>query len=403
MTTELDTRLARALDDAAAHTIADDNALDAIIRLANSRRTHRQRQPGRSVAVGAATVVAATAVVTLAVIDRSAAPTGPGQTPSSTQTDGASGLVAYPDAWTPVELAGGVVPWYQLDSVTAAEFGATEFGPAALNARCTDWAADDPESITCNFYFTEGLLPAVVYNDREFGRFIEISTIHDDTTAADYAVYFSQGKDTGYDDPPLIPEPIDVGERTGQLIEVHPGETYTTRRITVEMAPGVFVAVETMGYTLDELVAFAEHLEPATVQIPIPLDLASVTVGGVGYELSGAVVNGEVCLLSSQWTNGGPRDCTLLGDANLIVLPTDSAGFYTGLVSDKVASITITYADGTSADATPTSQPVGDTQAFAIVGEQPAVSIIAVDPQGNELARSELDPTGIVPTTMATT
>lgn len=363
------------------------------------------RSPGTG--VGTAPVTAPSSADPIATTPPTDAPAvvEPGDGPTGLATsimpaDRPSGVVAYPDAWAPVELAPGVVPWYHLADATASQFGAAELGPSAINARCSEWTADD-DSVTCNSVFTEGQLPAVTYQDSAQGRSVAVNTVHEATTAEEYAVHLSRGADTGYDDPPLDPEPIQIGERTAQLIDPHPEETYTRRRVTLEMAPGVFVAVESMGFTLEELVGFAEQLEPATLNAPIPLDL--VPSDGLAVVFSGAVVDGQVCALSSRWANGGPQDCTLLGDADLIAFPADGLPLYTGLVSGDVASITLSFTDGSTSDVEPTAQPVGSTQAFAFAIEQaPAESIIARDQQGNELARAELDPADAyvaVPTT----
>lgn len=408
MTTDLETRLRRygpTLDHAAnpqrvpaatPRRRSPDPA--AVVELEFSRSSDQSRRRARSL-VAAAGLVAAASVAFVALV--------------SQRNDGPSAPAASPDAPAPdtldtpwqMQLAKGVTPWFEADSDTmeALQLQSPEPGPAQQQLRCTSWTAENG-TVTCNLLSGQGYLPAVTYA-RNGDGYVDISTLHDTIGAATYATDYSQGKDVGYEAAPLPQQDVTINGAPGRLIETDNG----IRRVTWSPQPGILVALETgPGLTRDDLFTIADHITPATALPVIPLVLAIGTDddGRQAFAL-GNVLNGETCLITTEdcrpQLHGTPERPNAESPPAIYTQPTGNG--IAGLATGDIATIHATRSDGTTTEVELVRQPIGATQAFAIVTDT-ALTLTATDSDGNPIesletaAVPEVEQT--VPTTIST-
>jgi hypothetical protein len=396
MTTDLETRLRRygtTLDNAtspqpaSAATIRDRDPEPNSVELELSHGPDRPRRTPSLVA--AAGLIAAASVAFVAIVNqRDTEPQVPATAPEP-EPEPASIL------W-PLQLAAGLTPWFEANDqiASALKLQSPEPGPAQLRLRCTSWTADR-QTVTCNSLTGEGYLPAVTYPgapgpDASYaGRYVDISTLHSNIDAATYAANYSQGKDVGYEDTPLPQQDVTINGAPGRLIETDNG----IRRVTWSPLPGTLVAVETgPGLTRDDLLNIASNVTPTSETLPIALELAATDTDGDGRQVValGGVFNGEVCLdITSTCAQvpDGPPVGGMNAPSVIYTQPTDFG--IAGLATGDIATIRVTWPDGSITDITPTRQPIGTTQAFALITDSPA-TLTALDAAGNPIADTEI-------------
>jgi hypothetical protein len=381
MTTDLETRLRRygtTLDNATAThpTLTVDrrtapNVEEFELSLTTSRPTRRTRS-----LIAAAGLVAAASVAFVATVNQRNTPT-PAPAPASEPNSAAT-------QWS-VRTATGLTPWFELNDEIIATMGlqAPEPGPAQGRLRCTSWTAES-ETVICASLTGEGYLPAVTYPGTAGpdAKYVDISTLHADIDPTTYATNWSQGKDVGYEDPPLPQQEVTIDGAPGRLIETASG----IRRVTWSPQPGVLVAIETgPGLTRDDLLAISGNITPttATPSMPLLLAVADVAAGQQAIALGG-VIDGEVCLATA--TGCSSIQAVTTAASPLHTQPTEFG--IAGLATGNVATIRAVWPDGATADITPTPQPVGTTQVFVVSTNSP-VTLTALDDQGNAIPDSE--------------
>lgn len=335
----------------------------------------------------------------------------PGTTPTAAPT-GSTPIASAPEVsdsapdatgeW-PLQLDVGLTPWFEAGDPITAVFGPPEAGPAQQRLRCTDWTVTDG-TVTCNTLTGEGYLPAVTYPGPD-SKYVDISTLHSSVDAATYATNYSQGKDVGYEDAPLPQQDVTISGVPGRLIETANG----IRRVTWSPQPGVLVAVET-GPTLtrDELLTIASNVTPTTTLPSIPLVLASTGTDSDGRQAValGGIINGEICLATpagcTQVLQGVPEPGTVAATA-IYSHPTNFG--IAGIATGDIVAIRAVHPDGSTADIPLARQPIGTTQAFALVTESP-VTLVALDASATPIENVEITnnpPPGdtVVPTTVS--
>lgn len=378
------------LDDA-----ADRSCLDFADR-AELTGLHRRRSATALTAAAAALMVLAAAALLLwRTIPPDATSTAPTGEP------------------LPVVLAPDMVPWYLVDSAAVAGF---EPDPSSEELRgdggwqtaaCVDWAASD-DVVQCRELEIDGFKPNQTLSDRQ-GRRVSISTIHRDSfDALEYSSLWSYLRDAGYLESPnyVSFESLQVGGVDAVYTSTDdrdPGDTSATRRITFAAGPSTYVAVETQGFSRDDLLAFAASTDPVPrAEVPpIPLLLAAAaTTVEPGYRpdrLLGGVIDGEICVYpESHITSDVADPCDPLEpEAPLRVIDADphwKPGLYLGLTSGDVAAVRVDFEDGTSLSAVPREQPVGTTRAFAFFyPDARAARVSVVDAEGSELMAQNIE------------
>ena len=220
-------------------------------------------------------------------------------------------------------------------------------------------------------------------------KYVDISTLHSNIDAATYATNYSQGKDVGYDATPLPQQDVTINGSSGRLIETANG----IRRVTWSPQPGALVAVETgPGLTRNDLLTIAAHIT-ATLALPsIPLVLASTAIDSSSRQAValGGVINGEICLTTTtgctQVLQSTPEPGTVAAAA-IYAQPTDFG--VAGIATGDITTIRTTHPDGSITDVHPTQQPIGTTQAFALITDT-AVTLIGLDAAGNPIQNIEV-------------
>lgn len=325
----------------------------------------------------------------------------------------------------PVVLAPGIVPWYVVDPGAVAGFepglGSEEFrlDGGWQTAACTDWVAAG-DAVQCRVLEIDGFRPSQTLRDVQ-GRWVSISTLHRaDYNAAQYSsdwTYQAEYEHLGVGSVYVSGETVDVDgvEATyTSTDDSDPNDPSSTRRVTFAAGPSTFVAIETHGFSRDELLAFAsstDPVDPATVpSIPLLLAAANTTPqpGQRRDGLLGGVIGGEVCAYPLDHIVSDVSDpCEPLApDTPMQILIADphwQPGLYLGLTSGEVHTLRVDFADGTSLSVTPREQPVWSTRAFAFFyPDARAVRISALDAAGSELAGEDIEDDTPVVTSAAT-
>jgi hypothetical protein len=396
-----------------------DRAVRSVLTDIISTAPARDEQPLRTVGVEppprsgrpylmvAAAVMAVVGVGGVALVSSrdpgttpTAAPTGsiPAVSPPEVSDSG-------PDATSewPLQLDVGLTPWFEAADPITAEFGPPEAGPAQQRIRCTTWTVTDG-TVTCNTLTGEGYLPAVTYPGPN-NKYVDISTLHSNIDAATYATNYSQGKDVGYEDAPLPQQDVTISGAPGRLIETPNG----IRRVTWSPQPGVLVAVETgPALTRDELLTIASNITPTATLPSIPLVLASTAKDSEGRQAValGGIINGEICLTTAegctQVLHSTPEPDAVAAPA-IYAHPTDFG--IAGIATGDIAAVRVVHRDGSTTDIPLARQPVGTTQAFALVTDAP-VTFIALDASATPIENVEITnipPSAetVVPTTVS--
>lgn len=406
MTTDLEARLRRygtTLDNASQHRSGVDSHPDqhleaSAVEVELGYVVAPPRNRSRSL-VGAAFLIAAASVALVLVNQRHTDPQVPASAPE-TVTPSAPETVT--DEW-PLRLAPGLIPWFEANDPITATFGRPEPGPAQQRLRCTTWTTDS-QTITCDSLTGEGYLPAVTYPGPD-NNYVDISTLHSNIDAATYATNYSQGKDVGYEDTPLPQQDVNINGSSGRLIETANG----IRRVTWSPQPGALVAVETgPGLNRDDLLTIASHITPTLTLPSIPLVLASTEIDSSSRQAValGGVINGEICLTTTtgctQVLQSTPEPGTVAAAA-IYAQPTDFG--IAGIATGDITTIQATHPDGSITDIKPTQQPIGTTQAFALITDT-AVTLIGLDAAGNPIQNIEVTNVprpaeGVTPTTVS--
>lgn len=335
----------------------------------------RPRKCSRSLVGAACLIAAASAAFVLVVNQRNTDPQVPATAPEP-----AAGQ------W-PLRLAPGVTPWFEANDPITAAFGTPEPGPAQQRLRCTTWTANR-QTVTCDSLSGEGYLPAVTYPGPD-NKYVDISTLHSKSDAATYATNYSQGKDVGYEAMPLPQQDVTINGAPGRLIETPNG----IRRVTWSPQPGTLVAVETgPSLTRDDLLTIASRVTPTSVLPSIPLVLASTEIDSDGRQAIalGGVTNGEICLTATTGCAQvlqGTSEPGIIAASAIYAQPTDFG--IAGIATVDVATIRATHPDGSITDIHPTRQPIGTTQAFALVTDT-AVTLTGLDAAGNPIQNIEV-------------
>jgi len=399
MNTDLENRLRRygnTLDNATsrphavveAHTDHPFNPHDVEVEL--GYLAGRPRNRSRSLVGAACLIAAASAAFVFVINQRHTDPQVP-----------ASGPEAATGQW-PLRLAPGLTPWFEANDPITADFGRPEPGPAQQRLRCTTWTTDS-QTITCDSLTGEGYLPAVTYPGPN-NNYVDISTLHSNIDAATYATNYSQGKDVGYEDTPLPQQDVTINGSSGRLIETANG----IRRVTWSPQPGALVAVETgPGLTRDDLLTIASNITATPTLPSIPLVLASTEIDTSSRQAValGGVINGEICLTTTTGCTQVLQSTSEPGTvaaAAIYAQPTDFG--IAGIVTGDIITIRATHPDGSITDLHPTQQPIGTTQAFALITDT-AVTLSGLDAAGNPIRNIEVTNVprpaeGVTPTTV---
>ena len=382
MTTDLEARLRRygtTLDNANQHRSGVDSHPNqhpetSAVEVELGYVFDRPRNRSRSL-VGAAVLIAAASVALVLVNQRHTDPQLPASAPETVT-----------DQW-PLRLTPGLTPWFEANDPITAAFGRPEPGPAQQRLRCTTWTTDS-QTITCDSLTGEGYLPAVTYPGPD-NNYVDISTLHSNIDAATYATNYSQGKDVGYEDTPLPQQDVTINGSSGRLIETANG----IRRVTWLPQPGALVAVETgPGLTREDLLTIASNIT-ATLTLPsIPLVLASTEIDSSSRQAValGGVINGEICLTTTTGCTQVLQSTPEPGTVAAAAIYAQSTDFgIAGIATGDITTIQATHPDGSITDVHPTQQPIGTTQAFALITDT-AVTLIGLDAAGNPIQNIEV-------------
>jgi hypothetical protein len=163
--------------------------------------------------------------------------------------------------------------------------------------------------------------------------------------------------------------------------------------VTWSPQPGILVAVETgSGLTRDELLTIASNVTPTSSLPSILLVLALTGTDSDGRQAVavGGVISGEICLTTStgctQVLQTSPEPGMVAASA-IYSQPTDFG--IAGVATGDIASIQATHPDGSIANIHLTRQPVGTTQAFALITDE-AVTLTPLDAAGNPIEKFEV-------------